>query len=274
MSLLWLTAYNFWKFIISNYYFWKSFLNFSSKKDFALLVNDLLFLWEVQNFSDDDFLKYYENYPKEFIKKELQKRKDFKKKYKYIPTNWFVCNFMVLCDEFHQYFHNREHMSNFSWENKDFLTTLHQVRHYNTLMVLSTQDIGDLDLKFRKLASYEIETKQYWNLLFWFDLFTYHHKRNEEEKQFSKINKLPILKINWYFLNIIFKNIKKKFDFKFLNNIYNYIFMKVEKNNLPFNTKFNVNVTQNIYNEWDLYIKLNNFFKENQKNQNLFLSVD
>jgi hypothetical protein len=275
LSQIWKTAFENKKFVISNFYLGYSFLNFSSKKDFLFLVNDLLFLGEIQNYSDEDFLLYYKNYWKDFINEWLKRRKEFRKKYKYIPCNWYVCNFVVLCDEFHQYFSNREHMVNFSWENKEFLTSLHQVRHFNTLMVLATQDIEDLDLKFRKLASYEIDTLQFWNLIFWFNIFRYNHKRNEDEKNFDAINKLPILRFNSYSINFIIKSFEKKLNsIKFLTRLLKRKISFRKFNTLPFDTKFNVNVAVSIYKEWDLFVKLNDFFKKQYKNQDDYLNIE
>ena len=48
----------------------------------------------------------------------------------------------------------------------------------------------------------------------------------------------------------------KKTDFKFK-----------EFQKLPFNTKFNVNVKIDIYKKWDLFIKLNEFFKNKTKQE-------
>lgn len=275
LAQIWETAIKFNKFVISNFYYWKAFLNFSSKKDFLLLVSDLLFLWELQNYNDEEFNLYYKNYPEEWRKAMLNKRKEFRKKFKYIPFNWYVCNFILLGDEFHQYFTNREAMSNFTGENKRFLTSLHQVRHFNTLMALATQDIEDLDLKFRKLASYEIDTLHYWNLFFGYNLYKYNHKRNENDKEFSKINKLPIIKLNNYSINILYKKIEKWLNNKrFIKAITKEKIEFKRLNELPFNTKFNVDVSISIYEEGDLFIKLNEFFKQDFKNSDKYLNID
>jgi len=84
------------------------------------------------------------------------------KKFKHIPYGGIHCNFILQGDEFHQYLYSRNSISNFSGEKGDrLLQTMHQVRHYNTLCMLATQDLDDLDLKLRRLASYEIDTLNY-----------------------------------------------------------------------------------------------------------------
>lgn len=267
------------KFVISNYYYWKAFLNFSSVNDLRLLINDLLYLWEYQNHTDNEIKEIYKNYGNWFLKEIEKKRKEFRKKYKYIPyNNKYVCNFVLLWDEFHQYFYSRDALVNFKWDNKDFLTTLHQVRHYNVFCALATQDLEDLDLKFRKLASYEIDTVQKWNLLFWFNLFRYKAKRSEDDKQFLKINRLPILKINNYSVNIILWNIERKLNiiinkYWFIKKLFKKNIEFKKFNELQFKTKFNVNIKHSIYKENELFEKLNDFFKENNKDYLKYVDI-
>lgn len=279
LSQIWDTAYENKKFILSNFYYWKSFLNFSSVNDLRLLINDLLFLWEYQNHSDSEIIEIYKNYWKDFLKEEQKKRKEFRKKYKYIPyNNKYVCNFVMLWDEFHQYFYSRDALINFKWENKDFLTTLHQVRHYNVFCALATQDLEDLDLKFRKLASYEIDTLQKGNFLFGFNLFRYKAKRNDDEKAFNKINRLPILKINTYSINIFLWLWEKRLNYiinkyKFLKYFFKRNIEFKRFNELQFKTKFNVNINHSIYKQEDLFVKLNDFFKEKWKDYIKYLDI-
>ena len=138
------------------------------------------------------------------------------KKYKYIPTNTGRhANFLLQGDEFHQYLYSRNSISNFAGEvGEKLLQTMHQVRHYNTLCTLATQDIDDLDLKLRRLAAYEIDTTNKWGLFFGYNFFHYilnHRKteKSENEREFKKINRFPVLFFNGYSINYIIEDLER-----------------------------------------------------------------
>ena len=173
-------------------------------------------------------------------------------------------------------------MSNFSGERGDrLLQTMHQVRHYNTLCVLATQDLDDLDVKLRKLASYEIDTLNYIGLFFGYNFFRYLlNKRKtqaeDDKREYRKINKFPILFFNTYSVNFIiddfekFANAKKKYAVNWWNK-------RLKKNvifkpwsfhrfkSLDFESKFNVKLEKSIYEKGDLFKKLNAHYKEKEK---------
>lgn len=259
-------------FIISNYDNGYSDLFYSSLEDFINILNDLIYLWDYQNFSNSERKEILNKFPDYFGQNDYE---SFKKKYKYIPTNGYHNNFLLLGDEFHQYFYNTD--SAFFWTEKwkILLQTLHQIRHYNTFCVLATQELDELALKFRKLASYEIETETIAGGLM-FNSYIYERNRKNkyssettEEKEYRKINKKPIYFLNWFLINkIIFK--LNKFWIWFITKFYWYKgeFFRIIKplNVLNFKSKFNVKVNINTYVPWSLFEKINLYYKKNNKN--------
>lgn len=267
-------------FVISNFFNWYSFLQYSSFDDFIRLLDDLLLLWEYQNFTEQERNKIKNKFWKYFNQKIIDL---IATKYPRIPKNWYNSRFILQWDEFHQYLYNRNSMGNFSGENwKKLLQTLHQVRHYNTLLILATQDIEELDLKLRKLASYEIDTLNYFWIFFGLNFYRFYLNKRQtqkakDEKAFNKLNKMPVLYFNNYVYNTyitafenFYNNFRKK-RIKRYNKLFkkNVLFVKKEfqrKKELDFETKFNVKIDVSIYKSWDLFKKLNEFYKNKKKN--------
>lgn len=146
------------KFVITNFANGYKHLRFMSVRDLYLLLVDIMVVSEYQNHSDEEIKKVYDGMGEEYMKKKLKERAMLRKKYPYIPNNGRATEFWLGGDEFHAYFYSRLAMSNFSGEFKDFNVLLHQVRHFNLQGVFATQELDDLDKKFRTLANYEIET--------------------------------------------------------------------------------------------------------------------
>lgn len=327
LTIFWKKAKELWFFVISNFYNWYSFLNFSSKKDLQNLLSDLLILWEYQNFNDEEFKKIYND--KEVYKDKYNER-NYIKKFKYIPNNGYHSKFLFLGDEFHIYFDSRESLWNFKeiklkikkWEEieeekkedifekeaKKLSITMHQIRHFNTSFILASQKIGHIDNRIRELATYEIETNNK-KILRKYDLYRWYKEiRNEKEKNFDKINKVPIFKFNPYEINFLIKKFEiflnkiiysKNYKiiiwilililFIFTKNVYLLFFLilyivisttikwKISEINikyrmalLDYNTKYNVNPYYNIYKKWDIFRKLNDYYKKNNKYANVF----
>lgn len=258
--------------VYSNYYNWYSDLFFSSFGDFDKIQRDIQFLWINLNFDWDEkdkILKNFKNYfaeDLEYLEKNKNKIKEIKK-----ILNWKKLSIIWLWDEFHLYLYGRQFMSNFKWEEgKKRLERLHQTRHSNQLLILATQDTDSLDLDIRQIADKEIEVKEWlgW-LFFWFNLYKYKNSKyqNWENKNiFTKINLLPFYFFNWYNLFKFFKKIIQIINNnwkKILNLINqrfnkNYIFDEIEKKpfekyNLDFLSKYNVNISLNIYEEWKIF---------------------
>ena len=258
-------------FALSNFRNGYNFLQWGSLEDFLELLKDLLVLGEYQNFTVEDLKLFYWTQP-EVLKEKMAIRKHIEKTYKYIPKDKH-CKFLILCDEWQNYFYNRGAMSNFTGDRSDFLTLLHQVRHFNSLLVFGTQNASELDVKFRKLSSLYITTFEKLNeLIYGYNVYSF-----TTDKQFNldvdkavKYTKIPVFKINKYKLNnfIIWIN----FKIKWINKILKKFRIKKEVpeikkrfDALRFHTKFNVNPKRNMYQKEDLFLYLNNYFK-NDKN--------
>lgn len=257
--------------ILSNYYSWYTNIRWNSLDDLKNLLIDVWKISEYQNFTIEETKEYYKN-TGEQLKLKIENYERIKKNFKNIPKNWYFTKFLFTCDEFQNLFFWRNSLSNFSWENKILLKLFHQVRHLNSMFVFTTQNADELDLKFRRLATYYINTWDsfndwfFWYNIFYFDTNLAKQKLNESDLQ--RINKTPIIKLNKYKLNNIildwnffihklFRKYKKSFIKKFD--------IKFRFDELQFNSKFNADPEHSIYNPWDLMIYLNNFYK-NKKN--------
>jgi len=253
-------------------------LKFSSFDDFANVLDDLLLLGEYQNFTDKEAEEIEKDFPSYFSGED---RKIFEK-YPHIPGQGKNCNFLLEGDEFHQYLYSRNSMSNFSGERGErLLQTMHQVRHYNTLCALATQDLDDLDLKLRRLASYEIDTLNYWGIFFGYNFFHYilnkrKTKEEDDQREYRIINKFPVLFFNTYSFNYLIEDYERIY-----NELMMYVFRKANKilrknwiwkfrtferkKELDFQSKFNVKLEKSIYKKGDLFRKLNKFYREKKK---------
>lgn len=258
--------------IYANYLNNYSDLYFSSFNDFDKIQKDIQFLWINLNFSWEEktmiekSFKYYFDENAEYLARNKNKIKEIKK-----ILNGRKLSIIGLGDEFHLYLYWRNFMKNFAGDDwKKRLERLHQTRHSNQLLILATQDTDSLDLDIRSIADKEIEVKEwFWWLFFGFNLYKYKNSKyqNGENKNiFTKINILPFYFFNWYNL---FKLSKKIIDsyLKIAEKIIFFINKKYDKNiilkkdlkpffskyELSFLSKFNVNISLNIYNEGDIF---------------------
>lgn len=275
MSQLAKDSQSIWRFVLSNFYNWYSFIKWNSLEDLKNLLYDVWLLWEYQNFTDEELKRIYQQDGKDNLKEKIKQRKEIKKKYKNIPCNWFYNSFLILWDEFQNYMFNRGAMSNFSWENKNLLKLFHQVRHFNSLCVLWTQESDELDVKFRRLSTFYINTLEKINwLIYWYNVYSFvtDKENNLNIEKANKYTKIPVIKLNLYFINKVFKKIQYKLNAlnKYhdkLNYILHYDLFSERKikfrfNQLDFHTKYNVNPDIDTYTPGDLFKKLDNFYKQ------------
>ena len=264
--------------VCSNYMNWYTDIFFSSKKDLFYLQKDIQTLWLTLNFNWEEKKQiekafwWYFNFDEETLK--------FKSKLSKIKAIGQKINLLTLGDEFYAYLHNRKAMKNFSgidWEK--LLEMLHQTRHSNQLLLLSSQDTDNLDLDLRQIADKEIEVKErLFGLFYWFNLYYYlnlKYQNKNDNMYFQKINRFPFVFFNWYllyqFIEFINSTIlrSEKVIFKIINKVFRknlyktFIFWNYfEKNKLDYNTKFNVNVNISVYKAGYLF----DFILEKYKN--------
>jgi len=211
---------------------------------------------------------------KDTYKIKKQEREYLRKTYKNIPYNWFHNEFLVLGDEFQNYMFNRGAMSNFAGDNKNLLKLFHQVRHFNSLCVLGTQESDELDVKFRRLSTYYINTGEKANwILYYYNVYSFitDKENNLNLEKAKKYTKIPVYRISFYQLNNIIKNFEYKLNWlnkyhERLNKILHFeLFsprrIKKRFSQLEFHTKYNVNPDINTYKSEDLFKKLNEFYK-------------
>lgn len=248
-----------WYFTLSNFYSWHTFIRWNSLTDLKDLLHDVWTLWEYQNFSDDELKVMYSDEGKERVKEKFAERKAIRKKFKHIPNSWFFNKFLITCDEFQNLFFNRWAMGNFSGDNADFLKLLHQVRHFNTLMVFATQESWELDVKFRRLSSYYIRVFDYLDwIVYWYNVFEFvvDREQNMNLESAKRFTRVPVWMLNFYKFNVIINKIERRFKRK----------IKFRFSQLKFFSKFNADPDRNIYTKGDLLVKLNNYYK-NEKDK-------
>lgn len=260
--------------IISNFFSWYTDIRFNSMDDLINLLTDIEKLSMYQNYSIEELNIVYKQESLHILNEKKSIRLNIKNKYKNIPSDWYYTKFLWTCDEFQNLFFSRNSLSNFSWWNKILLQLLHQVRHMNSLFIFATQNADELDIKFRRLATFYVNTWskfKWW--VFWYNVYFFKNNANWrklEDDDLQKINKAPIIKINKYKLNNIiikinlwFLWLKRKYWFEKLYKI-NYKF-----DELNFSSKFNCCPDNSIYKPWDIYIYLDKFYKKEKLKKDL-----
>lgn len=258
-------------FVLSNFYTWYTNIRWNSLSDLESLLYDVWKLWEYQNFTYIELQRMYKWEWKKRLKEKMKVYRDIEKTYKNIPKNWYHNSFLFLCDEFQNLFFNRASVSNFSWENKSFLKYLHQVRHFNSLLVFATQKEKELDVKFRRLSTFYIEMKDWVNGFFYgYDVrsFETDKRENLDKEKATKFTKLPAVFLNWYMFNLVLNKIEKRIS-KIIKKEFKFKFRFFE---LDFFSKFNADPDYNIYKKWDLFRYLDNYYKEKKDFKTLWLN--
>lgn len=258
--------------LISNFYTGYTHIRFNSMQDLINLLLDIQKLSEYQNYSIEELKVIYWRENGEALSRKLANYEELKQ-YKNIPKDGYYTKFLWTCDEFQNLFFSRNSLSNFSWWNKVLLKLLHQVRHMNSLFIFATQNADELDIKFRRLSTFYVNTwSKFSDWFFWYNIYFFQNNsagRKIEDDELYKINKAPIFFINKFKLNnYIFKinmwflELKRKYNRLKLYKI------KFRFNELQFHSKFNCDPDYDIYKPWDIYIFLDKFYKEEKKKKN------
>jgi len=102
------------RFVLSNYYNTSEFLRWNSKKDLMHLMQDLLALGEMQNFTLDDVDKAYSGEGKDRVKDKKKAILSLRRRFPNIPHSGFSCRFLLEGDEMQNIFFSRGHSENFA----------------------------------------------------------------------------------------------------------------------------------------------------------------
>lgn len=273
--------------ISTNYLNYLSDCFFQSKSDLYKLQKDIQAISLFLNFDHEKKKEIEKLFPWYFNYDDYQEK--YKNEFKKIKKllNWRPIQFVTPVDEAHLYFFSRNHSGNFSWSMWiKLLEMFHQTRHSNQLLIMASQDTDSLDVDLRRICDKEIEVREwFWGLIFWFNLFKYlslKYQNVAENIIFRKINKSPYLFFNWYKIYEMLHAIDN-LQFKiatFWINLYNKFFkkaklykyhLKINENlKLPFESKFNVNINLNVYNEWDIIRRIIDILVLEEKNKEKF----
>jgi len=216
---------------ISNYYNWYSQFQISNHTDLINILSDI--------YDYHQYINLYKYREKLFTHKQnrlpeyLKWAKLFHEKYwNNLQKN---LKFNIALDEASIYFNPRDFKNNFGWENVKLLDFIYQPRKLNLLFLVVVQNPLELDVKFRRLASYY---RKYYK---WFRLIRWHKDYffpNPEEMDFEKAD------IVGRGVNFNFYPLFPKYDY---------------------NTKELIKPWESIYTKWDLLKHLSNNFRENKK---------
>ena len=156
-----LKKYKYWEEInITNYYTWYSHFQVSSYEDLINILNDIYDYHLYINLYEDREKIF--KFKKEDLKKYEVQAKIFRATYPNMKKN---LKFNIVLDESSIYFNPRNFARNFSWQNERLLDFIYQPRKLNILFFTVVQSPMELDVKFRRLATYY--RKYYKGLWFW-----------------------------------------------------------------------------------------------------------
>jgi len=167
--------------------------------------------------SIEDYIEIYKN--KNYAK-HIKKVESLKKKFEYIPKNWYITRFIMWIDEGDNYFDARDSIHNFKvkvkkekWvkedkEDKNKINLnwlLSQLRHFNLSILLATQKNNKIDKRLIEYCNYELQLKKI-NFIFNIKYFS-----GSQEKRIDSDNEYYFLCnsfiFNWYDFNIFLQKI-------------------------------------------------------------------
>ncbi|QFR39169.1 hypothetical protein A9Q91_02955 [Candidatus Gracilibacteria bacterium 28_42_T64] len=135
---------------ITNYYTGYTDYQLSSHNDLVNILNDIYDYHQYINLYDDAE-KLHTHKPRKQYEEYLFNAKEFRNKYPNLKKD---LKFNIVLDECSIYFNPRNFKKNFSGENERLLDFIYQPRKLNLLMFCVVQSPMELDVKFRRLATY------------------------------------------------------------------------------------------------------------------------
>jgi len=154
---------------ITNYYTGYTDFQLSSHKDLINILNDIYDYHKAINLWDNR-VKLFKFKSKEELAEYEKFSLDFRKKYWLLDKN---LKFNIVLDECSIYFNPRDFKINFSWENKKLLDFIYQPRKLNVLMFTVVQSPMELDVKFRRLATYYRKYYKWLKFYRWYKDYTF-----------------------------------------------------------------------------------------------------
>lgn len=209
---------------ISNYYTWYTHFQLSNHQDIINILSDIYDYHQYNNLYE--YREKLYKHKSQLLPEYEKNAKIFKEKYWELKKS---IKFNIALDEASIYFNPRDFAKNFAWENAKLLDFIYQPRKLNLLFLVVVQNPLELDVKFRRLASYY---RKYYK---WFRIIRWHKDYffpNPEEMDFEKAD------VVWKWVNFNFYPLFPKYDY---------------------NTKELIKPWESIYQKW----KILDFIKEN-----------
>ncbi len=219
---------------ITNYYTWYTDFQIWSHQDLINILNDIYDYHQYINLYDDRD-KLFKFKPLSMLKEYEEKAMIFRNKYWDLKKS---LKFNINIDEASIYFNPRNFAKNFSGANERLLDFVYQPRKLNLLMFCVVQSPMELDVKFRRLATYYRKYYKWFYFYRWYKDFLF---INPEEIDLEKAEQVGWWMIFW--MNINFYPIYPRYDY---------------------NTKELIRPWIDIYQKWSL-IDLIKEITENQK---------
>jgi hypothetical protein len=225
---------------ISNYYNWYSQFQISNHVDLINILSDI--------YEYHQYINLYEYREKLYTHKKSKLYNYEQWARLFHETYWTNLKknikFNIALDEASIYFNPRDFAKNFTWENAKLLDFIYQPRKLNLLFLVVVQSPLELDVKFRRLASYYRKYYKGFRIIRWHKDFFF---PNPEEMDFEKADVVG----KW--INFNFYPFFPKYDY---------------------NTKELIKPWESIYRKWDLLKYISENFKENKRGKKFSLNLN
>lgn len=194
------TAYlkgrKYWKEVnITNYYTWYTDFQLSSHVDLINILNDIYDYHLYVNLYDD-ITRLHTHKPNYLLNEYYRNAEIFRSKF---PNFKKFLKFNIVLDESSIYFNPRNFTKNFSWLNERLLDFIYQPRKLNLLMFCVVQSPMELDVKFRRLATYY---RKYYKWFFFYRWYKDFYFMNPEEIDLEKAEQVWWWVIFWMNVNL------------------------------------------------------------------------
>lgn len=180
---------------ISNYYTGYTQFELSSVNDIINIFNDIYDYHQFVNY-EGFFEKLFKLKPEKLKDEFFEKKVIFDEKYWKNLIKWLKFN--IVLDESSIYFNPRNFKTNFWWKNEDLLNFVFQLRKLNVLFFCIVQSPYEIDVRFRRLATYY---RKYYHWLWFYRWYKDFYFLNPEEVDLEMAQEVWWWVFRWWSFN-------------------------------------------------------------------------